>query len=425
MKFLFLCLFFFATFVSGSSRWDPLDTLLKESISQRVFPGATAAVFNRSSLLYASAVGSFTYGVPPPATPTYVPSMTRKTLFDMASCTKVLSSTTAAALLVQQGLLDIDSPVATYYPAFAANGKGNVTIRHLLVHASGLPADPTPGFDTVKFGCPESSRPSPSLAFTCRGRCADALANEKLVRPPMSEYEYSDESMMAMMLVIGSIVKDKGLVKESQLRSDCKNAGKEGIEQCYFEAYVRLHVFETLGMKQTMFLPGQDLAGTIAPTQNDTEYRHKVVQGQVHDQNTYAMGGISGHAGVFSTLDDVVVFTRAWLFPEETKGFLTRSTVNMFSAQDKKGFSTRALGWNTNADDSDDRGWNHVCGTLSASTITHVGFTGTMICADPQRGLGLVLLTNRVYPDYSSASQMHDVRQKFSTLVQKIYDSSL
>ena len=129
----------------------------------------------------------------------------------------------------------------------------------------------------------------------------------------------------------------------------------------------------------------------------------------------------AGHAGLFSDVHDLVAYTQAWLAPRA--GFLNATTLAAFTAQYDHAQSSRALGWNTNADDAEDHGWNYSCGTLSSRTFMHTGYTGTMICADPTRTLGVVLLTNRVYPDDATTRFIHDFRNKFTSTVQKIFDA--
>ena len=442
------------SFAEGTyaSEWEPLNQILESAISEDVWPGCAAAVFIKDKVLYKSVRGRYTYGIPPPENPgenplivtnvyaqhhthTFLslsfflsfpklPSFFAQTLFDMASCTKVIGPTSSLALLYQRGDVGLDDPVHKYLPGFEANGKESVTVRHLLLHNSGLPEGPSVSYCSKKFDCPETRKPQPQLSFDCRARCYRALLGDPLVRSPGAEYEYSDAGFMAVMYVVGRVAREKGYVQESDLRSDCP-PDTDGWEQCFYEAFVRKYVFRATGMQNAAYLPGRELWKRCAPTANETAiYRHRQIQGEVHDENAFAMGGISGHAGVFADVDDVVAFTRRWLFAgAQADGFLNETTVKTFVTQYNHSQSSRALGWNTNADDAPDKGWNHLCGTLSETTFTHVGFTGTMICADPERKMGLALLTNRVYPDSSTGSQTSAYRRKFSQKAQEIFDS--
>ena len=342
----------------------------------------------------------------------------------MASCTKVVAGTSSLALLYQSGDIRLDDPVYKYLPGFEANGKESVTVRHLLLHNSGLPADPRVGYPSKAFDCPETRKDQPQHSFSCRSKCYHQLLEQTLDTPAGTNYVYSDMSLMAIMNVVGRVAREKGYVRESDLRSDCP-PDTDGWEQCFYEAFARKFVFQPLGMKLSCYLPDKELWKTCAPTVNETTfYRHRQVQGEVHDENTFAMGGISGHAGLFSNVNDLIGFTRRWLFPgSEADGFLNKTTVETFVTQYNHSQSSRALGWNTNADDAPDQGWGHACGTLSETTFMHIGFTGTMICADPERKMGLVLLDNRVYPDTSTASQTSEYRRKFAQKAQEIFDS--
>jgi len=417
--------------IAMADKWSELDSFLQSTISQQAWPGVVAAVFDEKTIYYRKAFGKYTYGIPPPATPAKVPDMTFDTLFDMASCSKLLATTTAVATLYEMGFLDIDAPVVQYLPDFAANGKDDILVRHLLLHNSGLKVDPDPGYSSVEFGCPETTKPLPQELFTCRQKCFESLMDETPMHGPGASYEYSDENFMTLMNIVGKIVREHNLVSMADLRKDCMAAGAEddkddGSLQCYFEAYTR-KMHAKIGLKNTGYLPDPAVWSRCAPTENETNgYRHRQIQGEVHDENTFAMGGISGHAGLFSTLDDVVALMRAWLYAPEASTATTlfnSTTTKLFVTQVNHSQSSRALGWNTNADDAEDHGFSHGCGTLSNTTFMHTGFTGPTICGDPVRRIGTVMLCNRVYPDRSTGGLWVQLRRDFNTLVQKIWDN--
>ena len=184
--------------------------------------------------------------------------------------------------------------------------------------------------------------------------------------------------------------------------------------------------------------------GSLPPTRNDTWYRHEVHQGRVDDGNAYALGGISGHAGLFSNVDDMRIlmhvrehflsccwlfrsnflltfFIQAWLF-EEKPSLLNATTIKLWTTEYNHSVSCRALGWSTNDQTVVDRGWDGLCGSLSSRTFLHVGYTGTQICADPERGLYTILLTNRVYPSGDNV-KIEDFRRSWNDLIVKIYDN--
>jgi len=377
-------------------------------------------------------LGKYTYGIPPPATPGKVPAMSFDTIFDMASCSKLIATTTSVAVLYEKGFLDLNAPTSKYLPSFASHGKDNILIRHLLLHNSGLKVDPNPGYSSKVFDCPETHKTSPQQVFTCRNKCFKSLMDETPMHAPGASYEYSDENFMTLMNVVGKIARQNNLVSKDDLRKDCMAVDSTGNDddgslQCYFEAFAR-KVHNQAGMKNTGFLPDPSLRSRCAPTENETVtggYRHRALQGEVHDENTFAMGGISGHAGIFTTIDDMITFMRAWLFaPAATSGsaLFNSTTTTLFITQANHSQSSRALGWNTNADDAVDHGFSHGCGTLSPKTFMHTGYTGPTICGDPTRRIATVLLCNRVYPDRSSASLWVSFRRDFNTLVQKIWD---
>jgi CubicO group peptidase (beta-lactamase class C family) len=408
---------------SGDTRpWEKLDAILEAGIAARAYPGVVAVVADKTDTLYAATRGTFTYGdAPAPATGTN-PRMTLATVFDMASVSKVMGPTAAAAVLYQRGLLDLDSRVASWLPGYEAEGKGSTTVRHLLLHNAGLPCDPTPGYWQKVFGCPESAKASPELAFTCRDKCYRQLLEQKLIDPIGTKYRYCDECLMIAAFVVGAVVQRHGLVAQSELWPGCP-LDTDGWQQCYYEAFVRRYVFAELGLTSTMYVPPFQAWWNIAPTENDTWYRGRVVQGQIHDENTYAMGGIAGHAGVFSTAGDLVQFARRWLFASPTDSvFINSTTAKAFVTIQNKTQSSRAIGWNTN--DPEARGWGDggMCGTLSPRTFLHTGFTGTMLCADPDRGIAAVLLANRIYTTRDN-NKIDKFRQDWSTMVQKIFDT--
>jgi len=415
-----------------SSLWDNVSAILEQGITTGVYPGCVAVVGTADGIVYAKPFGSYTYGVPPPfvpagTPPNTIPAMQLTTLFDMASCTKVIATTSAVALLYQQGLLDLDMVVcdpSLLGPAFAVNGKDTITIRNLLLHNAGFPPDPVPNYSDPEFGCPQTSKPVPAEDFSCRNQIYDAVLNQTLVTPPNIQYVYSDLSFITLAFAIGSVIKANNLVPADSLLPACVQAGGLGVTQCYYEAYVRVVVLPLGGqapgggMMATGFLPTPGYWGMAAPCENDTSYEHKVIQGQVSDGNAYAMGGIAGHAGLFSNVLDIAQLVDALMF-HPLPGFLTPETVHYFVREWNHTQSSRALGWNTNDPDVVDEGWDQVCGDkLSPVTFLHTGYTGTMICADTQNEFYTILLTNRVYPtDAPGSGPVHAVRQAFGDAV--------
>lgn len=345
--------------------------------------------------------------------------MKLSTLFDMASVTKVLAATNAVAQFYERGELDLDQRIHTIpgFSDFAQNGKSEITVRHLLLHNSGLPAGPSPVYYHTSFGCPESLKPYPELSFSCQRRIFDSVMAQRMVNPVGQVYIYSDLSMIVLMYVVGHYAQTLGYVKHEDVGHGCPTGNPRGSQMCFFEAYVRKHILDRLDMHNSMYVPPSSLKNQIAPAWIDRSYHKELIHGYVSDGNTYALGGISGHAGLFSNALDVQKILHAIMFPESVKlPILNSTTVEMFSTAKNTTQSERALGWDTNA-------WGEgTCSTLSRKTFLHLGYTGTQVCLDPERKLYTTLLTNRVYP--STENQKISVsRRVFNKAVQQIYDS--
>jgi len=306
-------------------------------------------------------------------------------------------------------------------PQFGVNGKEKITVRNCLLHNAGFYPDPDPFYSTPQFGCPNTKNDHPAEDFSCQAQIYKSQMNESLQHSIGSVYEYSDLSFMTLMHVVGTLAKQYNYVRPTDLISSCAQGGPQE-DQCYYEAYVRLHVIAPLGLNDTQFLPPQSKWARCAPTLNDTTYHHSVVQGFVEDPNTYADGGISGHAGLFSSATDVFAFMEQIMFSAYDDQYLNRTTYELFIKEYNHSQSSRALGWNTNDPNVYDEGWNQSCGSLSPLTFMHTGYTGPIICGDPERQLIVILLTNRVYPTDANI-KIRRVRQLFGNAVQQIYDS--
>lgn len=414
--------------------FGPVEEVLLREVQNHTFPGAVAlvATARHPQPIFVRAVGRHTFdaGSAP---------VRSSTPYDLASLTKVLSTTTATMVLYQRGLLDLDARVSDptlLGAAFAAAGKGAITVKNLLLHNSGFPPDPTPNFWDPAFGCEQAANATPPsgrrLTFDCLPRVYAGLMRQGLENPVGAKFVYSDISMITMMFVVGHVARRHQLVPASALRAECVRArrggGGRGAEaeaegeadawqaECYYEAFVRTHVFEALGMSSSGFLPSAPLRAAAAPACVGTGFRACPMQGVVSDDNAFATGGVSGHAGLFSTAPDVHRLLRRILFADADDAWINSTTVAHFTAVHNTTQSSRGLGWDTN-----DYGANTYrgCGNLSATTFTHTGYTGTQVCCDPARGLITVLLTNRCFPDDSPASKsaVHRARQRFNNAV--------
>ncbi len=416
----------------SSDPWDDVRSILAEGVHSRIFPGAVGLVWQyEKGVIFQHAQGNLTYGEDTPLGNANSP-VTLETVFDMASCSKVVAATTAVALLNQSGFLPLDQLVSEILPGFEVEGKEKITIRNCLLHNAGFPPDPTPNnFWQPEFGC--SGAPLPAqLSFNCSDRAYAAILKQQL-RPGAvvgGAYVYSDISFLTLMYVVGKVALREGLVHEHDYLAACHSftghAFPGSTLQCAYEAFVRLHVFETLGAQNTLFRPPETVwpncAPTTVPVGEPAPAHGTDLQGKVEDGNAYMLGGIAGHAGVFSTVNDLVRITSMWMGFGDATGtpqILNAETIASFTHQYNHSQSSRALGWNTNdVTAQPDGGWNASCGNLSATTFTHVGYTGTQICADPSRSLFTILLTARVY--HPAPSGIHGIRQSFNDAVLRV-----
>jgi CubicO group peptidase (beta-lactamase class C family) len=413
--------------------WSGAESVVAAAIKNGAMPGASWAFLGpEGNVIGMGSAGHFTYGLPPPLNGGSVPKTEFDTLYDMASCTKVVAATSTVALLYQRGFLPLDTRIDSLLgPKYAQEGKGPITILNCLLHNAGYPPDPTPFWYWYKqFDCPQTKDFHPPEDFSCRQKILESLFTQKLVNPIGAKYVYSDLSFITLMWAAGAVVRDNNLVKPEALLPDCVKAHtslngtvEESVIQCYYEAFVRTEVFEPLKMVQTGYLPPERVWPTAAPCENDTIYKHGTWQGQVSDRNAFSMGGISGHAGLFSRVPDLIPFMQRYMHPASYHDhkFLNETTVKLFIKEYNHSQSSRALGWNTNDPTVFDYGWDLLCGNMSAKTYTHVGFTGTQLCGDPERNLTTIFLTNRVYPSAKNF-KIEDVRRAFNKQVVAAFD---
>ena len=335
-----------------ASDLQQIDRLAQKQIHAGNIPGAVVIVGNGDQILYRKAFG-YRARKPKPL------PMATDTIFDLASLTKVIATTTAVMQLVEQGKLQLDDPVVKYWPAFAekgaANGKDLITVRQLLTHYSGLRPD-----------LPNSNWSGYQTALAM-------IAAEQPKRAPGSAYEYSDINFE----VLGELV--------------------HRVSGQTLDAYCLQHIFQPLGMKDTRFKPSPALHDRIAPT---WYWHNRIVWGEVNDPSASRMGGIAGHAGLFATADDLAIFARMLLhggsYPDMTGATILQpeSVAQMTSPQtDADQTRQRGLGWNLNA--PNDSGKT----VVPAGFYGHTGYTGTSLWIDPVTRTFVVILTNRVYPN--------------------------
>lgn len=347
------------------SRLSVLDAIINEAIAQQTIPGAVLIVGNNHQIVYRKAYGN--RAIVPRREP-----MALDTIFDCASLTKVVATTTALMQLWEQGKFRMADPVAKYLPEFAKNGKQDITIRQLMVHYSGLPED----LDLSKKW--EGKDTGYRMAFE--------MAPD---RPPGSAFVYSDINFV----VLGALV--ERLSGES------------------LDVYTAKHIFTPLGMKETRYLPPSSWLARIAPTEEDEN--HHLLHGVVHDPTARRMGGVAGHAGVFSTAGDLATFAQALL--DGGRGALTATTVAKMTApqQPVNGTVLRGFGWDIDSPFSTNRGELFPVGSFG-----HTGFTGTSLWIDPSTQTFIVLLTNAVHmnviPGHEKGSAV-SLRTKVATAV--------
>lgn len=377
------------------------------AIGLKASPGMVLAAFSTKSEkpLFVGAFGRHTYDESSA-------QVTNLSQYDIASLSKIIGATTAVAVLYQRGLIDLDEKVSSSRllgADFGNKGKGEITVRNLLLHNSGLPADPIPGYDAKSFPCRQNKEYFPGLSFECMDTIYnDLLFNQGMKNPVGKVAVYSDLSMITLMYIVGKIVRDEGLVSAADLVAPCEDAT---LLSCYYNSFLVTSVWAKMGLKNTGFLP-RNIEIVPPEWEEYSGYRHQLVKGVVSDRNCYAMGGISGHAGVFSDMGDSLRFMRAWM-SETHPDLLNATTIKLFTTVGNIAQSSRALGWDTNEQNY------KFCGSLSPSTFTHTGYTGTEYCGDPITGIATVMLTNARYPSHD-VSGMSWYRPQFNSLIHEL-----
>ena len=322
-----------------------LEPALERFRTERAFPGAVLAVGKDGALVMLRAVGRLSYETD--AAPARV-----DTIYDLASLTKVIVTTTMAMVLVDEGKLDLGKPVSAFLPRFSGGPKDRVTVWHLLTHSSGL-----------DWWAPLHEEAEGKEAYLARIQAMD------LVYEPGSKSLYSDLGL----ILLGEVL---------------ERVAGEGLD-----TFAARRILEPLGMKDTRYRPGPELLDRIAPTERDP-WRGRLLRGEVHDENAFALGGVAPHAGLFGTAPDLARFAQMILNGGvlEHRRIVSRAVVERFTACAGVPGSSRALGWDTPSVGSS------AGSRLSPRSFGHTGFTGTSLWIDPDRRLFIVLLSNRVHP---------------------------
>ena len=328
----------------SAARLATIDRVVERGIKAGGYPGAAVVVGRKGAAVWEKGFGRLGWteesgGVVP-----------ERTIYDLASLTKVVGTTTAVMILFDEGKLQLDDLVSRFIPEFSGGGKENVTLRMLLEHRSGLPA----GRDLWRIAhTPEEARA--------------AVISTPLFALPGQYFEYSDLGADMLGFTVEVVTGEK------------------------LDTFLQRRVFAPLGMSDTRFKPDASLRGRIAPTEL-TPPRGYPVRGEVHDENAYALGGVAGHAGLFSTVSDLSIFAQMMLNGGTYNGtrIIADSTVQLFTRRAAVR-GTRALGWDTCAG-------SYGCGKyFGADAYGHTGYTGTSLWIDPEREMFVILLTNRVH----------------------------
>lgn len=324
---------------------DAIDEWVVGGIRDGKMPGAVVMVGHRGGVVFHRAYGH-RQTVPEPV------AMQPDTVFDLASLTKPIATATSVMRLIETGVIGLDDKVADHVSEFAGEGKQEVTVRQLLLHVGGLIADNA--MSDYQDG-PERSR----LNFLAVG----------LKDSPGTRFRYSDVGYQ----VLGELIAAK----------TGKSVGEYAAET----------IFRPLGMHETTYLPGEYLRDRAATTQ---QRQGRPMVGEVHDPRAYAMGGVAGHAGLFSTADDLAIYAQAMLGGGACGDvrILQPETVAMMTAGYEVPGAIRGLGWDKRSGYSSNRGE-----TMTDAAVGHGGFTGTVIWIDPGLDLFVIFLSNRVHPD--------------------------
>src|SRR5580698_7464172 len=391
----------------------PAFAILHEAINQKAFAAASVAVTHSGSLVALKALGSFTSEAGAPSSSRSLreggqDAVHPTTLFDLASLTKAVATTTIAMLLYERGLLDLEAPVSAIVPEFTTDAakdprRHEVTLRMLLAHSSGLPAH-------EKF----------FLKARTRDELLQAAFTTPLAANPATRAEYSDIGFIILGIALERLADEP------------------------LDRFCQREIFAPLAMTNTTFNPPLEIRANIPPTADErsqskeepcgsntpvrqlpeaqppqsesqqpprSTFRQRLIQGEVQDENASTLGGVAAHAGLFSTAEDLAKFAHCML--NGGHPILRPETITLFTRRESApAGTTRALGWDTPSTPSQSGKY------LSPQSFGHLGYTGTSLWIDPTRQLSITLLTNRTWPD-SSNQAIKQIRPKFHDAIVK------
>lgn len=363
-----------------TDRFSAAYKVLEEAIGQRAFPGCAFGVLAGGEVVLADALGRFTYEDD-------AAEVRPGTVYDVASLTKVVSTTAVAMLLYQAGVLDLDMPLGDLLPGFVVGRESTerarkVTVRHLLAHNAGLP-----GY--VEFF---RTLTTPAALFR-------ACLELPIASVPGERSEYSDPGFLLL-----------GKALEVLLRAD-------------LAASAQKMIFDPLDLASTRFSPSLRERELIPPTEIDTTFRHRPIQGEVEDENAFILNGAAGHAGLFSNMPDLLRFAREILASVKSDGhasekaLFTADTIECFAMRQSPEGSSRALGWDTPSPQSSAGRY------FPDHSIGHLGYSGCSLWIDLDAAVAVVLLTNRTWPDRQS-QLIKQIRPAFHDAVREVLESA-
>lgn len=341
---------------SAAYDFAQVDSLMEKAVQDSAFPGGVLLVGYKDKIVFHKAYGKYTYE-------SGSPSFTLETMFDLASVSKVIGTTTAAMILFDEGKLDLDEYVKHYLPEFGSNGKDSIKVRNLLLHNA--------GFTAWKPFYKE---------LTLRQEVIDSIMRDTLEYAIGEKFVYSDLGMITLQQIIERV------------------SGKP------LNEFLQERIFGPLEMNRTMYAPRKELWGSCAPTEVDNYWRNRTLQGEVHDETAYLLNGVAGHAGLFSTASDLSVFIQmlrnSGIYKD--KRFIKSETIDNWTTVQNAEQSTRGLGWDTKSAEKSSAG--HF---FSMNSFGHTGFTGTSVWVDKDNDLYVILLTNRVYPTRNNSKLIY------------------
>ena len=345
--------------------------IINKAIKDSIFPGAQLFVSRNDNIIINESYGRYTYDLESPM-------VNNQSIYDVASLTKVLATTPVVMKLIQKKMLNLDYYLSDFYDEFNYGNKKNITIRHLLTHSSGLPA-------YIEYYKNDN--------ITNREDIINHILNLEL--------EYNPDSKM--------IYSDLGMILLSDIISKVTSSSLDELSYRYF--------YKPFGMQSTSFNPSISIKNNIVPTENDNYFRYRLLQGEVHDDNAYLLGGVAGHAGLFSNASDIAIMSKFFLNDGVMHGrrYLKKYLVDLFTSKRRNPLkSDRALGWDTPSKNGKSSAGDY----FSDGSYGHLGFTGTSLWIDPNQDIIIIFLTNRVHPSRYNKG-IYKVRRQLHTSIMK------